>query len=433
MNIAILGFGVVGKGISEILNKQNNTKINISKILERNAKNKNFVKANAGLLKKISKTAPSKIFTDDIKEIIKTKSIDTVVECLGGDDVPFSFCKSALLAKKNVVTSNKKMLAKYYKELIALAKKKKVSILFEASVCGGIPFINTLSNISNASKINSISGIMNGSSNYILYKMFEEDLSFEEALREAKSLGYAEYDPSDDIDGIDTKNKILISSNLAFNTSNNIKDVISLGIRNINVNDIAFCKKYNVTCKLIARAELIKDKKTFLIVDVLPTFIAKNDPFAKIDLNNNMISIDSYGLGRVNLSGAGAGALPTGHAVVSDLLLLNNKSEYKAQILKNIKINNESNICDIYFRNDASVDKNKLKEIIEDFSNENVSISKFSLNSADIERLKLERSNIEDIVIYESENANTYLIFGLNIVQIEKLSKEFKKAFIARI
>ena len=433
MNIAILGFGVVGKGICEILTEKKDSKINAVKILDRKAKDKNFVKANAAKLKKISKTASAKIFTDDIKEIIKNKSIDTVVECMGGDDVPFSFCKAALSAKKNVVTSNKKMLAKYYKQLLALAKTKKVSLLFEASVCGGIPFMNTLCNMAGVSKIDKINGIMNGTSNYILYKMFEEDLSFEEALKGAQELGYAEADPSDDIDGVDTKNKILISSNLAFKTVNNLKDVYAFGIRNIDITDISFCKKHKLGCKLIASASLISNKKNYILIDVFPTFLSDKDSFSKVSLNNNMVRINSFGLGNIDLVGAGAGSLPTGCAVVSDLTLLRDDKEYKAEISKSIKINNEQNICDIYFRNDSSVDKEKLTSLLEKLTKKDIAVSNFNLMDDDIERLKLERESEKDVVVYTTTNTNTYLIFGLNVAQIGALFKEYSKAFIAKI
>ncbi len=433
MNIAILGFGVVGKGICEILKENKDSKINVVKILDRKAKNKNFVKANAALLKKISKTASSKIFTDDIKEIIKNKSIDTVVECMGGDDIPFAFCKSALTARKNVVTSNKKMLAKYYKQLLNLAKTKKVSLLFEASVCGGIPFINTLASVASVSKVDNVSGIMNGTSNYILYKMFEEDLSFEEALKGAQDLGYAEADPSDDIDGVDTKNKILISSNLAFKTVNDLKSVHAFGIRNIDITDISFCKKHKLTCKLIASATLISNKKKYILIDVFPTFISDRNSFSRVSLNNNMVCINSLGLGTIELVGAGAGSLPTGCAVVSDLELLKDGKEYKAEISKSIKINNEENICDIYFRNDSSIDKEKLVSLVEKLTKKDVIVSNFNLADDDIERLKLEGSGKKDISIYATSNTNTYLIFGLNVVQIGEIFKEYRNAFIAKI
>ncbi len=433
MNIAILGFGVVARGTCEILKNRKEKDINVAKVLRRNMGSTKQVANDAKFLKPISKTAPSKIFTCDIKDIIKTKSIDTVVECIGGDDIPYSFCEAAMKAKKNVVTSNKKMLAKYYKKLITLAKTKKVLLLFEASVCGGIPFINTLSNMSNVSGINSINGIMNGTSNYILYKMFEEDLSFEEALKGAQELGYAEADPSDDIDGIDTKNKILISSNLAFKTVNNLKDVHAFGIRNIDISDISFCKKHKLVCKLIASASLVGNKKSQILIDVFPTFLSNKDSFANISLNNNMVRINSFGLGSIDLVGAGAGSLPTGTAVVSDLLLLNDGKEYKAEISKNIKINNEQNICDIYFRNDSSIEKDELINFIESLTKNDITVSNFNLKDDDIERLKLERENGKDIVVYTTSNTNTYLIFGLNVIQIDKLSKKFNKAFIAKI
>ena len=432
MNIAILGFGVVGKGICEILKENKDSKINVVKILDRKAKDKNFVKANAGLLKKISKTASSKIFTSDIKEIIKNKSIDTVVECMGGDDIPFSFCKSALSAKKNIVTSNKKMLAKYYKQLLNLAKTKKVSFLFEASVCGGIPFINTLAGVASVSKVDNVSGIMNGTSNYILYKMFEEDLSFEEALKGAQELGYAEADPSDDIDGVDTKNKILISSNLAFKTVNDLKSVHAFGIRNIDIADISFCKKHKLTCKLIASATLISNKKKYILIHVLPTSIRNRNSFSSVSLNNNMVFINACGLGNIELVGAGAGSLPTGCAVASDLMLLKDGKEYKAEVSKSIKINNEENICDIYFRNDSSINKEDLISLIEKLTKKDVTVSNFDFVD-DAERLKLERKNEEDVTIYTTANTNTYLIFGLNVIQIGELFKEYRNSFIAKI
>lgn len=433
MNIAILGFGIVGKGTCEILKNKKEKNINVTQVLRRCINDKNLLKKDAEYVKGISKTSSSKLWTADIKDIIKNKKIDAAVECIGDDDISFSYCKSLINAKKSIITSNKKMLAKYYKELITLAKQKKVSVLFEGSVCGGIPFINTLCNLSNISKINSIRGIMNGTSNYILYNMFEKNLSFDEALQEAQKLGYAENDPSDDIDGIDTKNKILIASNVAFKTSNDIKNVFAFGIRNIKTIDIEFCKKHNMVCKLVAEANIIQNSKSsYITIGVFPEFIHISNPYAKIDSNNNIVSIDSFGLAVINLSGAGAGSLPTGHAVVSDLVLLNEQKAYKAEIANNIKINNNKNISGIYFRADKNIDKEELITLLEEITNKQISYSNFTVENEELSKLEFNDKNLE-VTIYPTKNANTYLIYGLNILQISKIHKKFNNSFIAKI
>ena len=211
MVIGILGYGVVGRGVYKIASKNN---IKVKRILERNI-------------------SDPILQTNSIEDIVDDPEIDTVVECLGGDDIPFKYCAKALRSGKNVVTSNKKMLVKYLKEINDLAIENNVSLLY-SSACGGcIPVLHEINRIANIDMIISVAGIMNGTSNYILDQMYTNNLDFDIALKQAQDLGYAEKDPSDDIDGIDSANKLVLASLLSF-------DKIALCICIISNNELSF-------------------------------------------------------------------------------------------------------------------------------------------------------------------------------------------------
>ena len=263
MNIAILGFGTVGKGVYEIVTNNGLTYINVAKIFRR---------------KGSEMTLP--IETDDIDSILNDDSIDTIVECMGGLSPAKEYIVRAMEKGKNVVTANKMVVATYYDELIELSDKNDVYFLFEASVGGGIPWIENLSRVGFVDDVRGFKGILNGTTNYILDRMTNEGFEFDVALMQVQELGYAEKDPSSDIDGDDVLYKTIISANVATKKSFAMDGLLKLGIRNILKRDIDYFKENNLVCKLIA--EYDRDKNMIM---VMPELFGKEQSISNVPLN----------------------------------------------------------------------------------------------------------------------------------------------------
>ncbi len=254
MNIGLLGCGIVGSGVKEIIDNIS-VGIKLSKILVKDEKDKNDER-----------------MTTDIDDLLNS-NVELIVECIGGIEIPLAYIKKCLTAKKHVVTSNKKVMATHYEELIKLAEENNVIIAFEASVGGGIPWLENIRHIKRVDEILSFKGIFNGTTNYILDKMSNENKNFDEVLKEAQSLGYAEADPTDDIDGFDVKYKCCLTANSIWDTSVKLDEISFFGIRNIQKIDIDYARKNNKTIKLIGGG--FKDKNKLNIL-VIPTFIMEN-------------------------------------------------------------------------------------------------------------------------------------------------------------
>ena len=301
MNIAILGYGVVGTGVEKLCIENG---INVSHILIREGK-------------KLSK--PN--MTSDINDILNDPDTDLIVECMGGLHPAYDYVKDAIIAKKHVVSSNKKMLAKYLIELDKLAKENNVSLLFSSACGGGIPWLRELANISNSDEVLAYKGIMNGTSNYILYSMAHDGLDFNEALKNAQQLGYAEADPSDDIDGIDTANKTILSAAIAFNRYFALDDLFISGIRHVTTDDLKYAKTHDYSLALLGKG-IKQDNKYSL--SVMPTFLPKDMVIANIVSNYNCFELSSKSLGKVSFTGQGAGSLPTASNVLRDILSIYN-------------------------------------------------------------------------------------------------------------
>lgn len=298
MNIGLLGCGVVGSGVKEIIDSMN-ADIKITKIL----------------VKDINEIDDERR-TTDINDLLGS-DIDLIVECIGGIDIPLNYISKALNAKKNVVTSNKKVMATNYEYLINLAAKNNVTLAFEASVGGGIPWMENIRHTKRVDKIYAFEGIFNGTTNYILDSMTTQGKDFDVVLKEAQSLGYAESDPTDDIDGHDVKYKCCLSANVIWNTSLNLDDILYFGIRNITKKDIDFALKNNRIPKLIGKGS--KNEKNINIF-VLPHFIKDNENIAHVSKNLNCTKLNSEFLGESSYIGQGAGKYPTAHAVVQDIV-----------------------------------------------------------------------------------------------------------------
>ena len=320
VGVAILGLGVVGGGTYQIIKdnheyfkKTQGLDITVETALEKNVERA----VSLGLDK--SQVASS------IEEVVSNPNVDIVVEVIGGVEPAKTFVLKALMSGKTVVTSNKELFAKHWPELETEAKKMNVGLFFEASCVGGVPIIRTLQEGMQANKIQSIKGIINGTTNYILTKMANEGSSYEEALKEAQRLGYAEFNPTADVEGFDATYKLSILSSLAFNTKIAIENVHREGITSVTKEDIKYGKELGYTLKLLG---IGKNTDHGVEVRVHPTFVANSNPLASVNDSFNAVHLVGDSVGEIMLYGRGAGALPTGSAIVSDVIFAAKHTEY---------------------------------------------------------------------------------------------------------
>ncbi len=307
--IAILGFGVVGSGVAEVLTEN---KIIIEKKLGEALEIKYILDL---------RDFPDSPFADkvihDYNIILNDPDISIVAEMMGGSHPAYDFSKAALLAGKNVVTSNKEVVARFGTELLAIAKENNVRYLFEASVGGGIPIIRPINNDLVSNKIISIDGILNGTTNYILTQMNENGTSFADALKDAQTKGYAEADPTADVEGLDAARKIVILSSLSYGKCISPEKISCKGITNITSDDFEIAKSLGYTIKLIGHSEIIDEK---IYASVAPRFVPLSNPLAHISDVYNGILVGANMLDKVLFYGKGAGKLPTASAVVADIM-----------------------------------------------------------------------------------------------------------------
>ncbi|PNZ24642.1 homoserine dehydrogenase [Staphylococcus petrasii] len=312
LNVALLGLGTVGSGVVKII-EENRQQI-------KDTLNKDIVIKHI-LVRNKSKKRPINIsqyhLTEDVDEILNDDSIDIVIEVMGGIEPTVDWLRDSLKRGKHVITANKDLLAVHLKLLEDLAEKQGVALKFEASVAGGIPIVNAINNGLNANNISKFMGILNGTSNFILSKMTREQASFEEALDEAKRLGYAEADPTDDVEGIDAARKVVITSYLSFNQVIKLSDVKVRGISNTTLSDINVADKLGYKIKLIGKGTYYNSKVS---ASVEPTLIHKSHQLAAVENEYNAIYVIGDAVGDTMFYGKGAGSLATGSAVVSDLL-----------------------------------------------------------------------------------------------------------------
>lgn len=312
LNVALLGLGTVGSGVVKIIEENReqiketmNKDINIRHILVRDKSRQRPINVSSYNL------------TEDIDEILNDDSIDIIVEVMGGIEPTVDWLKRALSQKKHVVTANKDLLAVHLNVLEDLAQENDVALKYEASVAGGIPIVNAINNGLNANNISKFMGILNGTSNFILSKMTKEQTSFEAALDEAKALGFAEADPTDDVEGIDAARKVVITSYLSFNQVINLNDVDRRGISDVESEDIQVADQLGYKIKLIGKGTYENGQ---VQASVAPTFINKAHQLAAVEDEFNAIYVIGDAVGETMFYGKGAGSLATGSAVVSDLL-----------------------------------------------------------------------------------------------------------------
>jgi len=310
VNIAILGFGTVGSGVAEVLSKNAShigekveTPVQVKYILD---------------VREFPDSPFADKFVKDFSVIENDPSIDIVVETIGGAAVALDFTRRALSAGKSVVSSNKELVAEHGWELIDLATKKGVSYLFEASVGGGIPILRPLSQCLAANELTEVVGILNGTTNYILTRMIQGGLGFDDALKEAQALGYAEADPTADVEGHDACRKICILAALAFGRHVYPRQVPTQGITGVTLSDVAWAERAGCKIKLLGRAIHQPDGK--IAAYVAPHLVPVTAPLAGVEDVFNAITVRGDAIGDVMFYGRGAGKLPTASAVVADVM-----------------------------------------------------------------------------------------------------------------
>ena len=358
IKVGLLGLGTVGSGVYEIIrDKAEGIKnvtgkdVVISKILDKDSS------------KAKSYGLGEDIVTQDAYEILDDPSIDIIVEVIGGIDVPLGFMKRAIENGKHVITANKAVISPYFEELHALADKKDVALLYEASVAGGVPILRELKSVLNINNVDYIKGILNGTTNFIMSKMYHENLTFKDALDQAHEFGYAEADPTDDIEGFDAARKISILASIAFKTHVAFKDVVCRGIKSVTAKDIQYFKEMHLAPKLIGSAALVNGECS---ASVEPILVDSDAPFASVSDAYNSVSITGDIVGELQLYGSGAGKNPTANAVVTDIIdaVLGNYKEYKFTNDKSIKITGSKLFEGKYYLRVAKESFNGKEEIL---------------------------------------------------------------------
>ena len=355
VNVAVLGYGTVGSGVYEVLtgnkeviSKRVGDEVNVKYVLD---------------LREFPGDPVEKVLVHDFDIILNDPEVDIVAEAMGGLNPAYKFAKATLEAGKNYCTSNKELVAKYGPELIALAEKMNKNFLFEASVGGGIPIIRPLNESLTADNITEISGILNGTTNFILTKMDKEGSSFDDVLKEAQALGYAEKDPTADVEGYDACRKIAILSSLAYGSHVDFEDIYTEGITKITDVDFKYTKKMNKSIKLFGKSKKVNGK---VYAMVAPFMIDDENPLYSVNGVKNGILCKGPVIDDIMFYGSGAGKLPTASAVVADVI---EEARYLNSHIKMVWDDKKIEISDIktdenkYFvRVEGSVDA-KLAEV----------------------------------------------------------------------
>lgn len=317
LNIGLFGFGVVGTGLYEVLNKSKLLDASISKIVVKDPKKK--------------RTLPESVFSYDKSDILNDDSINVVVELINDSEAAFEIVSEALKKGKHVVSANKKLIAEHFEELIALAKGNNVSFLYEAAVGGSIPILRNLEEYYNNDSLSSVQGIVNGTTNYILTQS-NFGVPYQDALDQAQKLGFAELDPTLDVDGFDSKFKLVLLIKHAFGLLVTPKNVFNYGIRNIKPQDVKYAGEKGYRIKLFSRAEKLNDS---VLGFVAPHFV-KSDHFAyQVDNEFNAVVVEALFSDKQLFIGKGAGSYPTASAVLSDISALQFDYQYEYRKTEN--------------------------------------------------------------------------------------------------
>jgi homoserine dehydrogenase len=335
LNIGLFGFGVVGQGLYDII-KTKNLNLEIVKIAIKNPEKK--------------RSLPAEIFTTDKEEILNNPEINTIVELINDTEAAFEIVSRALSSGKNVVSASKKMIATYLDELIELQHIHGTSLLYEGAVCGSIPIIRNLEEYYDNELLHSISGIFNGSSNYILSKGYLENMDYDTALKQAQDLGFAETDPTMDVGGYDAKYKLIIAASHAYGVIVKPEDVLNIGIQNLTASDLQYAREKKLKIKLVPIAKELDDRHVTMFV--LPKFVNETEFLYNVEYEYNGVTVQAAFADQQFFFGKGAGGHPTGSAVLSDIAALRYNYQYeykKAKAKKDLNFTNNVEL-NIYLR-----------------------------------------------------------------------------------
>jgi homoserine dehydrogenase len=335
LNIGLFGFGVVGQGLYDII-KTKHLNLEIVKIAIKNPEKE--------------RSLPTHLFTTNKEDLLNNPEINTIVELINDTEAAFEIVSRALSTGKNVVSASKKMIALHLDELIALQHQFGTSLLYEGAVCGSIPIIRNLEEYYDNELLHSISGIFNGSSNFILSKGFNENLDYDTALKQAQDLGFAETDPTSDVGGFDAKYKLVIAAAHAYGLVTDPDKVFNLGIQNLSANDLQYAREKNLKIKLVPIAKELDDKNVALFV--LPKFVNQQEFLYNVENEYNGVIVQAAFADQQFFFGKGAGGHPTGSAVLSDIAALRYDYQYeykKAKERKDLNFTNDI-LLTIYLR-----------------------------------------------------------------------------------
>ncbi|MCM1265976.1 MAG: homoserine dehydrogenase [Candidatus Gastranaerophilales bacterium] len=324
--IGIIGLGTVGSGVYKTLQEYND--VEITKIVVKNPNKKRNIE-----------NFDDSIMTTDASEVINNPEIDIVVEVIGGINPAWEYISKAIENGKHIVTANKELLAKKGKELFELAEKHNKVVLYEAAIAGGIPLIMPIKTIMAGNSISQIKAILNGTTNYILTKMDADGASYEDVLKEAQELGYAETDPTGDVEGFDAAYKITTLSTIAFGKRVNLENVYREGITKVRAEDMQKANELGYKIKLVALGNLDKDGNAD--VRVHPMLVSKKSALAHIDYVTNSVCLSGFPMGNIAFSGPGAGEFPTASSVVGDILNIVEELKHTDYILPMMRCNHK--------------------------------------------------------------------------------------------
>ena len=425
VKIALLGFGTVASGVPFLL-KENGEKINqsahseieVAKVLVKDEDEKNRLLAAGNDFN----------FVTNVDDILSDQDITIVVELMGRIEPAKTFITRALEAGKHVVTANKDLLAVHGAELLEIAQANKVALYYEAAVAGGIPILRTLANSLASDKITRVLGVVNGTSNFMMTKMVEEGWSYDDALAEAQRLGFAESDPTNDVDGIDAAYKMVILSQFAFGMKVAFDDVAHKGIRNITPEDVAVAQELGYVVKLVGS---IEETPSGIAAEVTPTFLPKAHPLASVNGVMNAVFVESIGIGESMYYGPGAGQKPTATSVVADIVRIVRRlndgtigkdfNEYSRDL---VLANPEDVKANYYFSILAPDSKGQVLKLAEIFNAKDISFKQILQDGKEGDKArvviithKINKSQLENVSaelkkVSEFDLLNTFKVLG---------------------
>lgn len=412
IRVGLCGLGTVGTGVVKVLESHQEQikhklgcEIEINKILVNDLDKPRDIVIDRSWL------------TNDPGELVENEAIDVIIEVMGGIEDTNQLMERAIQNKKHIVTANKDLMAVHGQKLLRLAKANHCDILYDASIAGGIPIVRTLVDGLASDHIEKIMGIVNGTTNYIMTKMTDEGLPFDQVLKEAQDLGFAEADPTSDVDGLDAARKMTLLANLAFKMELNLDDVDVTGIRNVTQDDINFAESLGYTIKLIGIASMDNSKAE---VSVEPTLLPKDHPLALVKNEFNAVYVHGEAVGETMFYGPGAGSLPTATAVVSDLmevvrnirLGISGNTYIDPQFERQLKDYNEK-FSRHFIRLEVNDQAGAFQEITNVFSDQAVSFAK-------ILQLPAEKEGTAEIVMVTHKISQEQLLKSL--AELEKLT-----------